>query len=55
MTAMIFLLIVAIALAGYVRLSSSAMRMSNRSFYTNAAVDLAEIGVEQAMLSLIHI
>lgn len=49
---MIFLLIVAIALAGYVRLSSSAMRMSNRSFYTNAAVDLAEIGVEQAMWAL---
>lgn len=48
-TALMLTAIMGIALSSYLSLGRSAIRLSNRNFYVNAAVDLAETGVEQGM------
>jgi len=50
--AMIFSLIIAISLSSYLSLGMSNLRISNRAFYANAAINLAETGLEQAMWSV---
>ncbi len=44
--------IIAISLTSYIRLSRTTLTISNRAFYNNAAVNLAEQGVEEAMYAL---
>lgn len=51
-TALILTAAIGIALASYLRLSSQMLRMSQRNVYLTAAVDLAEIGLEQGMWAL---
>ncbi len=50
--AMIFAVIIAISLASYLELSVTSYRLSQRSFYANAAMDLVDMGLEQGMWSL---
>ena len=47
--AAIFSTLIAIALASYLQLSRNSMKLANRSFYSNAAMDLTDAGLEQAM------
>ncbi len=49
---MILAVIIAISLASYLDVSVTSYRLSQRSFYGNAAMDLADMGLEQAMWSL---
>jgi hypothetical protein len=51
-TAMIFAAIIAIALATYLRLSITSVRLADRSFFANAAQNLLDTGFEQALWSL---
>jgi hypothetical protein len=46
---MIVSAVIGISLASYLRLTTNSLRMADRSFFTTAAVNLAEIGVEEAM------
>lgn len=41
--------VVAIGIGSYLTLSTSSLRLSNRSFYNTAAINLAETGVEEAV------
>lgn len=50
--ALILAVLSGIAVASYLRLGKTSMELSNRSFYANAAVNLAETGLEQAMWSI---
>jgi hypothetical protein len=50
--AMIFSVVIAISLGSFINLGLTNMRLSNRAFYANAAVNLAETGLEQAMWSI---
>jgi hypothetical protein len=50
--ALIFAAILAIALTSYVKLSSGALRLANRSFYSNGAMNLVDLGLEQTLWSL---
>lgn len=50
--AMLLSAIIAISLTSYIRLSRTALTISNRAFYNNAAVNLAEQGIEEAMYAL---
>lgn len=50
--ALILAVLSGIAVASYIRLGKTSMQLSNRSFYANAAVNLAETGLEQGMWSL---
>lgn len=50
--ALIISSIVAISLASYIRLGISSQRISNRALYNNAAMNLAENGLEEAMYSI---
>ena len=50
--AMIICAIIGISLASYIQLGQSALRISNRSVYNNAAMNLAEQGIEEAMYSI---
>ena len=50
--AMLFSAIIAIALTSYIRLSRTTLNISNRAFYNNAAMNLAEQGLEEAMYSI---
>lgn len=43
--------LIALSLTSYLRLATTSLRSANRSFYTTAAVDLAQSGVEEAMAS----
>lgn len=52
LTVLIFSFIIAIVLASQLSLSRGAMRISNRGFYANAALGLAETGLEQGMWAL---
>ncbi len=52
--AAIFAIIIAIALASYLQVGRNSMKLANRSFYFNAAVNLTDIGLEQALWSLNH-
>ncbi len=44
--------IIAVSLTSYIRLGRTALNLSSRSFYNNAAMNLAETGLEQAMWSI---
>jgi Tfp pilus assembly protein PilX len=50
--ALILSAVVAISLTSYVRLGVSSQRISNRALYNNAAMNLAENGLEEAMYSI---
>ncbi|MBP7372337.1 MAG: hypothetical protein KBG39_03140 [Opitutaceae bacterium] len=50
--ALLFSIIIAISLGSYLSLSQSTLRMANRAFYYNGALNLAETGLEQAMWSI---
>jgi hypothetical protein len=52
--AMMFATLIAIALTSYLALSLNSMRLAQRSFYANAAVDLTDTGLEQVLWSLNH-
>lgn len=49
--AMLLAAIVAISLGTYVTLSLNSLRLADRTFYNNAAMNLVETGVEEAMWS----
>lgn len=48
-TALIFASIIAISLASYLRLALNSLKLADRSFYQNAALNLAEVGLERAL------
>jgi hypothetical protein len=48
-TALVFALIIAISLASYIQLSTTSLRLSNRTFYADSAGNLAEAGLEEAV------
>jgi hypothetical protein len=50
--AAILSVLLAIALGSYLQLSQSSLKLANRSFYSYAAMDLADTGLEQALWSL---
>ncbi len=50
--ALILSAVVAISLTSYIRLGVSSQRISNRALYNNAAMNLAENGLEEAMYSI---
>ncbi|MBI5382379.1 MAG: hypothetical protein HZA31_10810 [Opitutae bacterium] len=50
--AMLLAAVFGIALVSYLRIGQTNMEVANRSFYNNAAVNLAETGLEQAMWSI---
>lgn len=50
--ALIFAAIIAISLSTYLRLAITATRMANRSYYFNAAQDVADTGLEHTLWSL---
>ena len=50
--ALIFAAIIAISLTSYMRLTTNALKNSDRSFYSIAALNLAEIGLEEAVTAL---
>jgi hypothetical protein len=50
--AMLLSAIIAIFLTSYVQLSLNALNLSNRSFYSNAAMNLVDTGLEQAMWAI---
>lgn len=50
--AMIISAVIGIALASYLQLSRTSLRISNRAFYQSTAMNLAENGLEEAMYAL---
>lgn len=44
--------VIAIALASYLKLGANAMQLSHRALYSNAAINLAETGLEEAIWSI---
>jgi hypothetical protein len=50
--ALILALVIAVIMASHVSLASNALKVSNRSFYANAALGVAETGIEQALWAL---
>jgi len=50
-TAMIFAFIIGMILVGYVKLSTNSFKMAHRTFYADAANNLAEAGTEEAVWS----
>lgn len=50
--AMVICAVIGISLASYIQLGQTALRISNRSVYNNAAMNLAEQGIEEAMYSI---
>ncbi len=50
--AMLLSAAIGISLVSYLNLSRTALNISNRAFYNNAAVNLAEQGIEEAMYSV---
>src|SRR5581483_11988794 len=51
LTVMLFSLALAIFLTSYIQISLNALKLSQRSFYANAAMNLVDLGLEQAMWS----
>ncbi len=49
--AMILAVLVAIALTSYLSMSITAVKLADRTFYSNASLNLAETGLEQAIWS----
>lgn len=50
--AMMLTAIIGISLASYIRLGRTSLTISNRALYSNAAMNLAENGLEEAMYSV---
>lgn len=50
--AMLLCAIIGISIVSYINLGRSALRSSNRALYNNAAMNLAENGLEEAMYSI---
>lgn len=50
--AMILAAVIGISLASYIQLGKSSLNISNRALYNNAAMNLAENGLEEAMYSI---
>lgn len=50
-TALIFAIIIAISLTSYIKLSTNSLRLSHRTFFADAAMNLAEAGTEEAVWS----
>lgn len=50
--AMILAAVIGISLASYIELGRSSLNISNRALYNNAAMNLAENGLEEAMYSI---
>ncbi len=50
--AMLLLAGIGISLVSYLNIGQTNLRISNRAFYANAAINLAETGLEQAMWSI---
>ena len=48
---MILSAIIGISLVSYIKLNTSSLQLSNRSFYNVAAINLAETGIEEALWS----
>jgi Tfp pilus assembly protein PilX len=51
LTALIFALIIAISLVGYLRLTTQSLKLAHRTFFADAAANLAEAGLEEAVWS----
>lgn len=51
-TAMLFATIIGISLVSYLKLSNSSLTVSQRNFYDNSAMNLAETGLERALYCL---
>lgn len=51
LVAMILAVVIAISLGSYLQMSVTSYRLSQRSFYSNAAMDLVDTGLEQALWS----
>lgn len=49
LAALIFAAVIAISLTSYLKLAHSSLAMADRSYYQNAAVNLAEVGAEEAI------
>lgn len=49
--AMLISAVTALSLGSYIALSRSSLTLANRSFYTNAAMNIAETGIEEALWS----
>jgi hypothetical protein len=47
--AMLLAAIIGVSLVSYLKLSTNSLRQANRSFYSNAGMNLAEIGLEEAI------
>ena len=52
LVALCLVIVLGIAVTGYVAVCARTMEMSNRSFCTTSSVQLAEIGMEEALWSL---
>ena len=50
--AMILSAVIGVSLASYIQLGRSSLNISNRALYNNAAMNLAENGLEEAMYSI---
>lgn len=50
--AMIFATIAAIGIGSYIRLAATEMRMAHTQFYSNASLNLAEAGIEEALFAI---
>jgi hypothetical protein len=47
--AMLLAAIIAVSLASYLQLANNSLKQASRSFYSNSAMNVAEIGLEQAV------
>ena len=50
--AMIICAVIGISLASYIKLSRTSLTISNRAFYNNGAMNLAETGLEESMYAI---
>lgn len=48
-TAMVFAIIIGVTLTSYIRLSTNSLKLSHRTFFADAANNLAEAGTEEAV------
>lgn len=48
-TALILAAVIAISLTSYIRLSLNSLTLADRSFYQNSAINLTEVGIEEAL------
>lgn len=50
--AMLLCAVIGVSLASYIQLGQTALRISNRAVYNNAAINLAEQGIEEGIYSI---